>query len=168
MALNGIDVRCSAIVFRRGAVLLVRRAHDGMAVWTLPGGTPREGESMAACARREVFEETNVVADPSRVAFVLEAVAPGGSRRRLDIVFLATGLEPGAEPLAREPGVEPRFVPVDQLNELTLLPPVAGHLRGLLQHGRHRYAPYLGNLWRPAADPDVRPGGHADQVPLNL
>jgi len=163
MAFNGIDVRCSAIVFRRGAVLLVRRAHDGMVVWTLPGGTPREGESMVACARREVFEETGVSADPSRVAFVLEAMAPRGGRRRLDIVFLVTGLEPGAEPLAREPGVEPRFVPVDQLNELTLLPPVAGHLRGLLQQGGYRYAPYLGNLWRPADIPGARPGGRADQ-----
>ena len=56
MALNGIDVRCSAIVFRKGGVLL-------------------------------------------------EAMAPGASRRRVDIVFLATGLEPGAAPQAREPGV---------------------------------------------------------------
>ena len=156
MAFNGVDVRCSAIVFRRGAVLLIRRTRDGTGIWTLPGGTPREGESMAACARRELFEETGLSADPSRVAFVLEAAAPGGSRRRLDIVFLATGLEPGAEPQAREPGVEPHFVPVDQLNELTLLPPVAGHLRGLLHQGVYRYAPYLGNLWRPADSATAR------------
>ena len=157
MALNSIDVRCSAIVFRRGAVLLVSRTHDGKAVWTLPGGTPRERESMAACARRELFEETGVSADPSRVAFVLEAMAPGDSRRRLDIVFLAAGLEPGAAPQAREPGVGPCFIPVDQLNELTLLPPVAGHLRGLLYQGGHRYAPYLGNLWRPAGSASAQP-----------
>jgi len=150
MALNGIDVRCSAIVFRGGAVLLVRRTRDGIGVWTLPGGTPRAGESMAASARRELLEETGVSADPTRVAFVLEAVAPGGSRRRLDIVFLAAGLVPGAEPQAREPGVDPHFVPVDQLSELELRPPIAGYLRGLRQLGARRYAPYLGNLWRPA------------------
>jgi ADP-ribose pyrophosphatase YjhB (NUDIX family) len=40
MAVNGIDVRCSAIVFRGGAVLLVRRTYGGVAVWTLPGGHP--------------------------------------------------------------------------------------------------------------------------------
>ncbi len=165
MAVNGIDVRCSAIVFRRGAVLLVRRTRGGIAVWTLPGGTPREGESMGACARRELSEETGVSADPSRVAFVLEAMAPGASSRRLDIVFLADGLEPDAEPQAREPGVEPYFVPVDQLNELTLLPPVAGHLRGLMRHGIYRYAPYLGNLWRPADSLAGGPGDHDGQVP---
>jgi len=152
MALNDIDVRCSAIVFRKGAVLLVRRIHDGTVVWTLPGGTPREGESMAACARRELLEETGVPADPSRVAFVLETVAPGRICRRLDIVFLATTLAVGAEPQAREPGVEPHFIQVDQLNELDLRPPITGYLRGLLQRGARQYAPYLGNLWRPTDD----------------
>ncbi|MGB6458310.1 MAG: NUDIX domain-containing protein [Streptosporangiaceae bacterium] len=28
--------------------------------WALPGGTPRRAESMAACARREVQEETEL------------------------------------------------------------------------------------------------------------
>jgi len=157
MAFNGIDVRCSAIVFRRGAVLLVHRTRDSIGVWTLPGGTPREGESMTACARRELLEETGVSADPTRVAFVLEAVPPGDSRRRLDIVFLATGLEPGAARQAREPGVEPCFIPVDRLGELELRPPIAGHLRGLLRQGARQYAPYLGNLWRPADGSRSRP-----------
>jgi hypothetical protein len=105
-------------------------------------------------------------ADPSRVAFVLEAMAPGGSRRRVDIVFLATGLEPGAAPQAREPGVGPRFIPVDQLSELELRPPVAGYLRGLFRQGARQYAPYLGNLWRPAdssgAGPRSRSPGSAE------
>jgi len=43
---------------------------------------------MAACARRELLEETRVSADPCRVAFVLEAVAPEASRRTLDILPL--------------------------------------------------------------------------------
>ena len=46
--------------------------------------------------------------------------------------------------------MEPHFVPVDQLSELEMRPPIAGYLRGLLQQGARRYAPYLGNLWRPA------------------
>ena len=109
---------------------------------------------MAACARRELFEETGVSADPSRVAFVLEAVAPGASRRTLDIVFLLTGPAPGAEPQAREPGLEPHFVPADRLSELELRPPIAGYLRGLLGQGTRRHgAPYLGNLWRPTDHP---------------
>ena len=46
--------------------------------------------------------------------------------------------------------MEPCFVPVDQLSELELRPPIAGYLRGLRQQGARQYAPYLGNLWRPA------------------
>lgn len=156
MAPDGIDLRCSAIVFRKDAVLLVHRTHDGTDDWALPGGTPREGEGMAACARRELLEETGLSASPSRIAFVLEAVPPGGSRRTLDIVFLVTGLAHGAQPHAREPGLQPHFIPADQLNELELRPPLAGHLRGLLQNGVRRYAPYLGNLWRPAGSAAAR------------
>jgi 8-oxo-dGTP diphosphatase len=154
MAPNGIDLRCSAIVFRKDTVLLVHRTGDGMGTWALPGGTPREGESMAACARRELLEETGLSVGPSRVAFVLETVAPGASRRTLDIVFLVVGLAPDAEPQVREPGLEPCFVPVDRLNELELRPPIAGYLRGLLGQGARRpAAPYLGNLWRPTDRP---------------
>jgi len=156
MAPNGIDLRCSAVVLRKGAVLLVHRTYDGTGDWVLPGGTPREGESVPACARRELLEETGLSAGPSRVAFVLEAVPPGGSRRTLDIVFLVTGLSPGAQPHAREPRLEPRFVPADQLNELDLRPPLAGHLRDLLENGVRRYAPYLGNLWRPPGSSAAR------------
>jgi len=83
-----IDVRCSAIVFRGDAVLLVHR--DGTGDWVLPGGTPRPGESMAACARRETQEETGLVIDPARVAFIAETLGPGTARRAVDLVFLAT------------------------------------------------------------------------------
>ena len=161
MSLNGIDLRCSAVVLRKQAVLLVHRTYDGKNDWALPGGTPREGESMAACARRELAEETGLAADPARVAFVLETVAPHSSRRTLDIVFLATGVAPGREPQAREPGLEPRFVPVDQLNDLELRPPLAGYLRGLIDHRVRKYAPYLGNVWRPEASAASLPGAAA-------
>lgn len=69
------DVRCSTIVFRNHDLLLVHRARDGADDWVLPGGTPRPGESMAACARRETFEETGITVEPTRVAFVLEALS---------------------------------------------------------------------------------------------
>lgn len=150
MTASGIDLRCSAIVIRHNAVLLVHRTNGGIDDWALPGGTPREGESMAACARRELLEETGLTAEPTRIAFVLEAVAPESTRRTVDIVFLATALQ-ASEPESREAGLEPRFVPAEELNELTLRPALAGHLRGLLDHGVRRYAPYLGNMWRPAA-----------------
>lgn len=147
---DGVDLRCSAVVFRRQAVLLVYRTYNG-GDWVLPGGTPQPGESTAACVRREVREETGLVVSPDRVAFVLEVVGPEPGPRTLDIVFAATEAASNAQPEAREPGLEPLFVPVDQVSRVDLRPPLAGYLRSLLGQGSQRYAPYLANMWRPVS-----------------
>jgi len=152
-ACDRIELRCSAIVVRRGAVLLVHRVYDGADDWVLPGGSPRPGESMAACARREVAEETGLSVDPARVAFVLEVAGHGSGPRTLDIVFTAAAAEPSQEPHQREPGMEPAFVAAGELHALDLRPPLAGHIRGMLSHRHASYAPYLANLWRPTASP---------------
>jgi 8-oxo-dGTP diphosphatase len=150
---DGIELRCSAIIVRKRTVLMVRRARDGVDDWVLPGGTPRPGESMAACASREVREETGLDVSPDRVAFVLEVVGPDAGSRTVDIVFSATYPAPHRQPEIREPGLVPVFVPVDEIHELDLRPPLAGHLRALLGSRGERYAPYLANLWRPARGP---------------
>lgn len=143
-----IDMRCSAVVFRDGRVLLVHRVRGGTHDWVLPGGTPRPGESMASCARRETFEETGLPVVPGRIAFVLEALGPDERRRIVDLVFLAS-LAAGGEPGPGENGLEAGFVPLSALPGLTLRPPLAGHLRALHARGPARTAAYLGNLWRP-------------------
>jgi len=152
-----VDLRCSVIVFRGGAVLLVRRDRAGD--WVLPGGTPRPGESMAACARREALEETGLAVDPARVAFIAETLGPESLRRAVDLVFLA-GPDVRGEPVPQEPGLDTRFVPLDALPGLDLRPPLAGHLRGLYARGTEPTAAYLGNLWRPQRRDD------ADGMPL--
>ncbi|HTP16173.1 MAG TPA: NUDIX hydrolase [Streptosporangiaceae bacterium] len=146
---EGLEFRCSAVVVRRQSVLLVRRIRGGGDDWVLPGGTPRAGESMAACARREVLEETGLHVDPSRVAFVLEVLGPDGGPRTVDIVFAAADAAPGTEPEPQEEGLIPEFVPVEEIGGLDLRPPLAGHLRGMLSRRGQLYAPYLANLWRP-------------------
>ena len=60
------EVRCSVLVARDHAVLLIHRTHDGLDDWVLPGGTPHAGESLVACARRELLEETGVSAGGAR------------------------------------------------------------------------------------------------------
>lgn len=149
MAPDGIELRCSAIVVRNRSVLLLHRAHGRADDWVLPGGTPRPGESMAACARREVREETGLHVDPDRVAFVLEVVGPEPGPRTVDIVFSAVPSVSDQLPAECEPGLRPVFVPVDRIQTLDLRPPLAGHLRRMLSHRGGLYAPYLANLWRP-------------------
>jgi len=106
---------------RKHAVLLVRRTRDGLDDWVLPGGTPRDGESLTSCARRELLEETGLSADPSRVLLVVESAPPGAGRRLFDVVFLAAESVFGMEH-SREPGLEPCFVPSGRLADLNLHP----------------------------------------------
>jgi len=63
----------------------------------------------------------------------------------------------GLEPQSPEPGLSARFVPLGQLHQIDLRPPIAGHLRGLHNRGAIRTAAYLGNLWRPHRYGDVQP-----------
>jgi 8-oxo-dGTP diphosphatase len=144
---DGIELRCSAVVIRFGAILLLRRPAGGD--WVLPGGTPRPTESMGACARRECLEETGLQVEPSKVAFVLEVLGPDSGARTVDMVFWAKDLRPSAQPQILEPGLEPEFVRLEALHHLDLRPPLAGHLRRLAAQGGRVYAPYLANLWRP-------------------
>jgi 8-oxo-dGTP diphosphatase len=148
---DGIDLRCSAVVVRQQAVLLVHRTRGAEDDWVLPGGTPRAGESMAACARREVLEETGLHGGP----------------RTVDIVFAATDAAASTRPERQEPGLTPAFVPVDEIGGLDLRPPLAGHLRGMLSHRGRLYAPYLANLWRPVrSGPQLVTPGHPPQPGL--
>lgn len=147
-----VELRCSTAIFRNGHVLLVHRTRDGLDDWVLPGGYPRQGEGVAACARREVLEETGIRVEPNRCAFVLETIDPARERRRVELVFVVRTVS-RQEPEQLEAGLDPAYVPLDRLGALELRPPLAGHLRSL--HGRHSDAgaPYLGNLWRPREAP---------------
>lgn len=146
-----VALRCSAIVLRQEAVLLCRRT-DAQS-WVLPGGSPHPGEGSAACARREVLEETGITIDADRVAFVLEATNPAGTEHLIEIVFLGSDRQPAVVPRQLEPDLVPRFMPFAELAGIELLPPIAGYLRGLARRARaigavEATAPYLGNVWR--------------------
>jgi len=77
---GGTDVRCSTIIFRDDELLLVHRVREGGADWTLPGGTPRAGESMTACARRETLEETGLMVEPTSA--LMSVLAAWNAQRR--------------------------------------------------------------------------------------
>lgn len=145
-----LNVRCSAIVFRRDRVLLLRRTRDGEPDWVLPGGTPRPGEPVVSCVRREVREETGLLIGADRVAFVLEASNIVEGLHLLDLVFTTSEVDASISPGANEPGLTPVFYPVAEIAKLPLRPPIAGHLRALHARGGQGEGLVLGNLWRPA------------------
>jgi ADP-ribose pyrophosphatase YjhB (NUDIX family) len=58
---NSLVVAASAVIEEPGKVLMIRRLDSGN--WALPGGQLELGESLAACARREVLEETGIAVE---------------------------------------------------------------------------------------------------------
>ena len=123
-------VRVAAVVEREGLLLLVRHQKpDREPYWVLPGGRLEPGETIPRCAVREVAEETGLDARFSGLLYVGEFLREG--RHTVDVTARMTvdgaseavlgsdpEVAPGAEPTLREL----RWVGVEELGEIELLP----------------------------------------------
>ncbi len=145
-----VDLRCSLVVVDRGRVLVIHRTRGGRDDWVLPGGRPRPGESLAACATREALEETGLAVNPTRIAFVGEVIDPDQRSRTVEVVFTGAllGAVTATDLGAGEPGTAPEWVDRTRLSQIALKPPIAGYLPAMM-HPQRSTAGYLGNLWRP-------------------
>lgn len=96
-------VGVGVVVLRDGLVLLGHRiGSHGADTWALPGGHLEFGESVEACAAREVLEETGLR---------LQRVAPGpytsdlfAAERKHYVTLFVVAHCPVGEPQIREPG----------------------------------------------------------------
>jgi len=129
---HGMDfgVRVAAVVEREGALLLVcHQKPDRDPYWVLPGGRLEPGETIPECAGRELAEETGLTTGFSGVLYVSEFLREG--RHTIDVVARMSlegeveaslgsdpEVEPGTEPTLREV----RWVSVEELREIELLP----------------------------------------------
>ncbi|CAM5646199.1 NUDIX domain-containing protein OS=Streptomyces alboniger OX=132473 GN=CP975_03940 PE=4 SV=1 [Streptomyces alboniger] len=110
----------SAVVFDDlGRVLLNRRSDTG--TWSLIGGIPEPGEQPAACAVREVEEETGVLCAVERV-IVVQALKPvtydnGDVCQYMDISFRCRAVE-GEARVNDDESLEVGWFAVDALPEL--------------------------------------------------
>ncbi len=143
-----VELRSSAIVMRDERILLVLHTRRERSYWVLPGGHPVENEVASAAVEREVMEETGLRIKAGRVQFVWEGIDPREGRRLIDVVFASELLDRRTEPLSYSQLELPRFVPIEELGQIRLYPPVAGNLRGAWRNGFADSAPYLGNVWR--------------------
>jgi 8-oxo-dGTP diphosphatase len=123
-------IRVGAVVARDGALLLVRHQKpDRDPYWVLPGGRLEPGETIPECAEREISEETGLSARFSGVLYVSEFLREGRHTVDITVRMAPEGDEeaelgsdpevaPGSEPTLREL----RWVAVDELREIELLP----------------------------------------------
>lgn len=128
-------------------ILLVRHRKGNRQYWVLPGGRLEYGETFEECAVREIREETGLEVEVVRFLFLSEAIAPDRSRHIVNIYLKAKEIG-GVMKVGNEPvlaGVD--YIPLDELEELTVFPPVAEHILKLLSEGDPEGIEYLGNLW---------------------
>lgn len=68
-------VGCLAVVRRQGRVLLAQRSiPPSIGRWGFPGGMQELGETVHACAQRELKEETGIAADPLATLTVIDRI----------------------------------------------------------------------------------------------
>ena len=143
----------AAVVEREGALLLVRHQKpDRDPYWVLPGGRLEPGETIPECAGRELAEETGLTAGFSGVLYVGEFLREG--RHTIDVVArmvlegdadAVLGSDPEVAPDAEPTLREVRWVSLDELREIELLP--GSVKRRLLQDAGDGWMPeevYLG------------------------
>ena len=109
----------SAVVFREGRVLIVRRARAPLiGHFSLPGGVVEVGETLAAALARELMEEVGIEAEITAFNRHVEAIAHEGNRVRTHFVI--------ASFVARWTSGEPRLSDevdaVDWINLAAALP----------------------------------------------
>jgi 8-oxo-dGTP diphosphatase len=148
-------IRVSAILRWRGRILLIRHEKGGRAVWLLPGGGVRGGESLVQALRRELWEETRLFPEGTDIPLegpvaIVDSIAPSSSivRKHVVHVIFAADVPGSLEEVASEDeavGNHRLFRP-SELEDLVLHPPIQRFLR--------RWQPgdpavYLGEMWVP-------------------
>ncbi len=131
---NLTRVGVGVIVLRAGRVLLgLRRGSHGAGSWALPGGHLDFGEGVESCARRELREETGLVAATIRQApFTVDSFPSEG---RHYVTLFVQAFDVTGEPENREPEKcagwewfrwdelpEPLFAPLQSLRSLGFTP----------------------------------------------
>jgi len=70
-------IAAGALVVSEGRVLLVRHHKpNSYDFWVAPGGGAEGGEDLHAALRREVREESGLIVEPGRIAYIEELLTP--------------------------------------------------------------------------------------------
>jgi ADP-ribose pyrophosphatase len=106
-------VGVGAFVMKEGSVLLVlRKGEPAAGLWAIPGGNLNLGESIRACAEREIMEETGIAIRAGEILNTFETIERDESGRvRFHYVVVDVAAEYlSGEPQAADDALEARWV----------------------------------------------------------
>ena len=64
-----------AVIFKNNCVLLIRRGQaPSKDLWAIPGGSVEIGETLAAAAEREIFEETGITIHALKPVYTFDVI----------------------------------------------------------------------------------------------
>jgi ADP-ribose pyrophosphatase YjhB (NUDIX family) len=133
-------VMVHAVVLSEDERLLVHREQrDGRERVSLPGGRVKQRESLADALVREVDEETGTAVEPGRLLYSAEINSSPRSHGVI-LVFAAQAVEP-------PPTASPSWLPLAQIREASLLPPIADRLVEDHANSWSANPHWLGDIW---------------------
>jgi ADP-ribose pyrophosphatase YjhB (NUDIX family) len=122
----------SAVIFRDGKILLVRRARSpAKGFYSLPGGRVEFGETLQAALHREIREETALEVDIAELAAWREVVPSEAGRGHYVIMSFAARWSAGEVALNEEHD-DSKWLAPDSLGDLKL----TDGLTGVIQSAR--------------------------------
>ena len=131
-----------AVIFNenREKILLTRRSDNGL--WCLPGGKMESGETIEECCAREVFEETGLEIQTTRLIGVYSnrdqlVIYPDGNKVQIVVLSFETMVTGGKLGLSDETTVADYYTPTE--------------MESMPMHGKHleRVKDALANLNTP-------------------
>lgn len=131
-------VGVGAFVVQKGSVLLVRRKSEPAAgLWAIPGGNIKLGETIRACAEREIMEETGIAIHAGEILYTFETIERDeGGRVRFHYVVIDVAAEYiSGEPAAADDALEARWVSLADMSAF----PMARSTREFLKEAGPRF-----------------------------
>src|SRR5436190_1951118 len=126
------------VVVRRGHRFLLTQERKYGSTWSIPGGRVEPGESLAAAAVREVFEETGV---PIRIDGILRVEHdpgdPGERDVRMRVLFTGSPIDDTApKTTADDESLGAAYLTIDEIRRLPLRGAELGALLESVAGGR--------------------------------